>query len=184
MRAKELSLLCVCLFVGGLFFVAASPAAAQIHCSQCACTDPCSTTCFYLERYNTPEGPVFEQVETTCGAWGNTCAEECTPPDPCTPVGCTSNIYGTSANNTINGTSLNECIWGYDGNDTIDGNAGRDWIYGGNGTDTIYGDSGNDCLYGQGGNDHLDGESGSDDVADGQGGTDTCTAETELNCEL
>lgn len=182
MRAKELSLLCICLFVGGLFFVTASPAAADIHCSQCQCSDPCSTTCYYLERVGTKLEPEFETVYTTCGDRGADCSTSSSCTNPCQALSCTSNVYGTSAGNTINGTAANECIWGYDGADTINGYAGDDQIWGGNGTDTIYGDSGNDCLYGEADNDHLDGQSGTD-YTDGGGGTDTCVAETKANCE-
>ncbi len=185
MRSTQFSFVCACLFVGCLLFVSAAPAAAQIHCSQCTCSDPCSTACFYLERINTPEGPDFEQVNTTCGGYGNTCvgASGCPVGPTCKALACTTAIYGTSGNDTLNGTSARECIYGYAGNDTIDGYAGDDKMWGDDGTDTIFGDSGNDCMWGGNQNDNLDGETG-DDYANGQGGSgDTCTAEGEENCE-
>ncbi|HMJ12337.1 MAG TPA: hypothetical protein VK524_13025 [Polyangiaceae bacterium] len=63
---------------------------------------------------------------------------------------------------------------GGSGNDTIATGAALDWLDGGAGNDTLIGGGGDDVLLGNDGNDSVD----------GQAGADTCTAETESNCEL
>jgi hypothetical protein len=45
------------------------------------------------------------------------------------------------------------------------------------------GGSGNDQMLGEGSNDGLTGGDGTADTANGGAGTDSCTAETEINCE-
>jgi Ca2+-binding RTX toxin-like protein len=52
---------------------------------------------------------------------------------------------------------------------------------GGAGNDKMAGGSGNDQQLGEGGNDELAG--GADTANGGTGTNDTCTAETETNCE-
>lgn len=163
-------------FALGLALMLAASPASGIFCWNCSCSSSCNQVCI-----NGPEIPDCPGCnESTCELSGPACIDFCG--GGCTT--CTSTINGTSAGNTLNGTSANECINGFGGNDTIDGNAGDDTIYCGAGTDTAYGDSGNDCLYGEGDNDNLNGETGSSDFADGGSGTDTCTAESEVSCEI
>jgi len=83
---------------------------------------------------------------------------------PTLPQQCSGNIGNY---NIIQGTN---------GNDNLNGGAGRDLIF-------AYGGNGNDDLRGGSGNDFIDGEAGIDDAA-GNSGTDTCSAETEISCEL
>jgi len=88
--------------------------------------------------------------------------------------GKAATIVGTPGNDVLLGTPGDDVIVGLDGNDSINGKGGNDTICGGNGNDTIYGGPGNDQLFGNGGN----------DIVNGNEGNDTCSAETELNCEL
>ncbi len=67
------------------------------------------------------------------------------------------------------------------GSDLVFGGAGNDALLGGSGADILWGDWGNDTLAGAEGNDLLFGGSGTD-VADGGGGSNTCEAETAVNC--
>lgn len=101
-------------------------------------------------------------------------------------------IQGTNGDDTLVGTSAKDFIFGYGGNDKIKGKSAGDCLIGGTGNDTIDGGSGNDVLYGGAGNDDMKGGSGADsmdgqagtDKANGQSGLDTCTAETEISCEI
>ncbi len=119
-------------------------------------------------------------------------------------------LGGPGAENSIHGGEGNDVIFGNDGADSIYGEAGDDLIIGGLGADTLRGGDGNDHLIGnenadllEGGNDNdllegndssdtLNGDSGDDnliggsgiDNADGGFNTDTCNAESEINCEL
>jgi len=156
-----------------------APAANALCALQCTCETSCSTVC----RSGPFEPDCPECGLSTCGEWG-VCVGLCSPSGSCQNNAYTTTINGTSGGDTLNGTSANERINGLDGNDTIYGNAGDDTIYGGTGTDTIYGGSGDDCMYGEGANDSLNGGTGSGDFADGGAGTDTCIAETEVNCEI
>lgn len=176
MTRQELRL-AVAIAFGVVALLAASSASAQDLCfGTCTCTTSCDTVC--------RNGPIVQGCPecglTTCGAWG-TCVGECSG---CQNNGWTTTQYGGSGGDTLTGTSANERFFGYGGGDTIYGNAGDDTVYAGTGNDTVYGGSGDDCMYGEGDNDHLDGETGSLDFADGGPGTDTCYAETEVNCEL
>jgi Ca2+-binding RTX toxin-like protein len=119
-------------------------------------------------------------------------------------------ILGGTGADSINGNEGDDVIFGEDGADTINGNNGNDFINGGGGADTLRGQNGKDHLIGglaadtlDGGNDNdvlegneaadtLRGGNGDDillggvgvDFANGNAGTDTCDAETKLNCEL
>jgi Ca2+-binding RTX toxin-like protein len=55
---------------------------------------------------------------------------------------------------------------------------------GNNQRNTFVGGNGNDVLLGRANDDTLDGGLGPADEADGGADTDTCTAESETNCEL
>ncbi len=110
-------------------------------------------------------------------------------------------IYGTSGNDTLFGGGGDDQIYGLNGDDTIDGGDGNDFIDGGNGNDTLSGGAGNDeihggtnggdmlsggpgddQLFGGNGPDNLDGQDDNDNL-DGGEGPDSCTGETETNCE-
>ena len=67
--------------------------------------------------------------------------------------------------------------------ENIIGSAFADTIIGDEGPNAIWGGAGADNLAGAGGNDVLIGERGNDG-ANGGDGTDTCDAETEIDCEL
>ncbi|GAA2288109.1 hypothetical protein GCM10010149_38260 [Nonomuraea roseoviolacea subsp. roseoviolacea] len=56
----------------------------------------------------------------------------------------------------------------------LSGGPGRDRVFGGSAADTLSGGTGDDILSGGAGVDHVNGGDG----------VDTCTAETEVNCEL
>lgn len=58
-----------------------------------------------------------------------------------------------------------------------------DTIDGGNGPDNTCGETGQDYLYGGSGNDDLYGGVEDDFVIDGQGDTDACEEDDEMNCE-
>jgi uncharacterized repeat protein (TIGR01451 family) len=90
--------------------------------------------------------------------------------------GCT--IVGTSGNDTITGTGSADVICGMAGTDHLDGAGGADSLYGQADADTLVDHSGLDTLLGGGGGDSLDtADAAAGDVADGQKGTDTCTAD-------
>ena len=119
-------------------------------------------------------------------------------------------IQGTNGNDNLNGGSGRDLIFAYDGDDKLTGGSGIDCLVGGPGDDKLIGGSGSDVLIGDDGNDVLKGDSGNDnlfggadnddlrgnsgadllegesgtDQAKGDSGTDTCTAETEISCEL
>lgn len=102
-------------------------------------------------------------------------------------------IFGYGGKDKIIGKSADDCLVGGSGDDNIDGGSGNDVLLGGDDIDKLKGGSGDDRLEGGGGNDDMDGGSGSDfidgqagasDKANGGTGTDTCTAETETNCEI
>ncbi len=173
---RNLSGLALALAFGALSVLAAPSASAQVCSFVCTCSVSCSQVC--------RNGPFVQDCPecnmTTCGEYGD-CAENC---GECTNNPWTTTVHGTNGGDTLTGTSANELFYGYDGADTIYGNAGDDTVLAGYGNDTVYGGSGDDCMFGESGNDHLDGETGSADYADGGVGTDTCYAETEVNCEL
>ena len=93
------------------------------------------------------------------------------------------NIKGNNENDTINAGNGNNTIDGGNGNDIIVSGSGNDNIKGGNNNDKVNAGGGNDTIYGENGNDNLDGEAGTDKT-DGGLSTDTCIAETRINCEL
>lgn len=101
-------------------------------------------------------------------------------------------VYADSGNDTVYGGNNNDLIYVGDGNDTVYGENGQDQIWGESGTDYLDGGGDPDWISGGAGNDTLHGQAGSDtligdadtDSANGWSGTDTCDAETELNCEL
>jgi Ca2+-binding RTX toxin-like protein len=107
-----------------------------------------------------------------------------TPGAGCSPLGatvvsCSTNVQFITAqvgggNDTVtNNTSLQSSVLGGSGIDTLNGGPGRDGFNGNSGNDTLNGNGGNDTLIG---NSEVD-------VANGAGGFDTCTAETESGCE-
>lgn len=178
-------LTCAALLCAAALWISPAPAEAQTSCNLCDCSSGCSTTCTILVRECEPitqdgGGCTWETYYDTCGNHTCTTSQEC---GVCSNLTCTTSIYGTTGNDTINGTAARECIYGDYGNDTLDGKAGDDRLRGSNGTDTLFGDSGDDCMWGQANNDHLDGGSGYD-FGEGNGGSNTCTASTEvqLNC--
>jgi Ca2+-binding RTX toxin-like protein len=90
--------------------------------------------------------------------------------------GCS--IVGTGGADTITGTGGADVICGMGGGDHLDGAGGADKLYGQAGGDTLVDHSGLDKLLGGGGDDGLDTSDGAaGDIADGQSGTDTCTAD-------
>lgn len=101
-------------------------------------------------------------------------------------------IFAYGGNDKLTGGSGNDCLVGDSGDDKLFGGSGKDVLLGGDDNDILKGDSGNDNLFGGNGNDDLRGGSGSDfidgeagvDDARGDTGTDTCSAETEISCEL
>lgn len=92
-------------------------------------------------------------------------------------------IKGGNGDDHIEGGGGNDQVKAGNGNDQVNGGNGNDEIDGGNGNDQINGEDGNDSLVGKNGNDILLGGSGTDS-ANGGLGSDTCDAETEINCEL
>lgn len=110
-------------------------------------------------------------------------------------------INGSNGNDMIEGGEGNDKIEGGNGDDNIDGGGGNDQIDAGNGNDIVNAGGGNDVIDGGNGNDQINGEGGNDtligrngndfllggpdtDSANGGLGSDTCDAETEINCEL
>ena len=90
--------------------------------------------------------------------------------------GCT--IVGTSGNDTVAGTGGADIICGLRGADHLDGAGGADTVYGQAGGDTLVDHAGVDKLFGGGGADDIDTQdTAAGDLADGQSGTDTCTAD-------
>jgi Ca2+-binding RTX toxin-like protein len=152
-------------------------------------------------------GSVFPigETEVECSATdaaGNTATASFTvtvPHPSCR--GQDATIVGTAGNDDLVGTSNRDVIAALGGNDKISGLGGNDLTCGGNGSDTMAGGAGNDIMTGQSGNDQMAGgtgndqllgEEGNDSIVGGEGtdsanggtGTnDTCTAETETNCE-
>lgn len=166
--------------LGVVLMLAASPAAAVNTCQYCSCeSSDCGQTCM-IGPFD-PECPECNQA--TCGEMGRCIGgDDCDT--GCVAASCTSTLNGTSGGDTLTGNSNHQCINGFGGADTISGEAGDDTISAGDGNDTAYGGSGSDCLYGDGGDDNLTGDTGAYDYADGGAGTDTCDAETEVNCEF
>jgi hypothetical protein len=119
-------------------------------------------------------------------------------------------IVGTPGPDVLTGTPGTDVIAGLGGDDVIDGGGGRDFICGGPGRDRIDGGTGPDAIAGDGGGDVLVGGKGRDRLLGGRGrdrmiggggedrlkggvdpdrasggvGIDTCTAETQVGCEL
>jgi Ca2+-binding RTX toxin-like protein len=99
-------------------------------------------------------------------------------------------LTGTAGVDIIAGWGGDDVIKGLDGNDVICGGGGNDTIYGGDGNDELYGGDGNDIIYGTAGDDKLYGDVGADklyggigiDTADGGSETDSCFAESKINC--
>jgi uncharacterized repeat protein (TIGR01451 family) len=90
--------------------------------------------------------------------------------------GCT--IVGTGGVDTITGTGGADVICGMAGADHLDGAGGGDTLYGQSGGDTLFDHSGLDKLFGGPGADDLNAADGAgSDLVDGQGGTDTCSAD-------
>ncbi len=69
----------------------------------------------------------------------------------------TSNINGTTGNDSLPGTAGPERLSGSDGNDTLVAGAGNDALIGGNGNDLLQGGLGDDYFYGNAGDDTIDG---------------------------
>lgn len=167
----------VAFALGMVWMLTASPASAS--CNLCDCESSCDQAC--STGPDIPDCPECNQstcgLQGTCiGSWG------CQPTGSCQATSCTGTINGTAGGDNLFGTSAHNCINGLGGGDSIDGEAGDDTINCGSGNDTAIGDSGNDCLYGEGDGDNLTGQSGWADFADGGAGSDTCDAETEVNC--
>lgn len=102
-------------------------------------------------------------------------------------------IVGDAGADKLIGGTGNDVILGGDGSDTLQGDNGEDKLYGeggsdslkgGNQNDTLWGGDGSDTLKGEAGADMLDGGAGSDSANGGNGTADTCTAETEKECEI
>ena len=80
-----------------------------------------------------------------------------------------SDIYGTSGNDTITGTAGDDVIHGLAGYDFISGELGNDTLYGNEDGDTLKGRDGDDILYGGDGIDYLEGNGGNDFLYGGMG---------------
>lgn len=80
-----------------------------------------------------------------------------------------SEIFGTSAGETISGDGDNNTIYGSGGDDTLQGRNGHDVLHGGGGNDVLNGGSGGDTLDGGNGHDDLDGGLGNDTLEGGNG---------------
>lgn len=120
-------------------------------------------------------------------------------------------IFGGEGDDTLRGGNDGDVVHGGNGNDAIDTGNGDDVAHGGEGDDTIhtgngvdevyagagddvvdtgkgddfaYGDRGDDTLVGDRGADTLIGGAGRADTADGGQASDTCSAETTVNCEI
>ncbi len=154
MTTKRTVFLGFCLATAILMVVVAEVPAMVRPCDACTCSDPCTKDC--------------EEIDvgaSTCGDSGNLCIDlpECSSPS----CSCGTNIYGTSASDTLSGNSYDNCIYGYAGDDSLYGYGGNDKLYGGSGDDSLYGGTGNDCLYGGSGFDYLNGSSGTDSCTEG-----------------
>ena len=94
-----------------------------------------------------------------------------------------SNIYGTTASETLTGSTGDDSIYGYAGDDRINTGDGVDYVEGGigddtiskylkNGSSTLLGGVGNDTIWGGNDNDIIEGGYGDDSWLEGYEGND------------
>ena len=93
------------------------------------------------------------------------------------------NLDGSNGNDNIMGGEGIDTITSSNGSDFVDGGKGNDKIDGGNNVDNLFGSEGNDIISGGNGNDSIDGGDGTDSL-NGNLGSDVCSGESEISCEL